>query len=297
MDAEYESEAGPSWLHGLSFPSLAPSDLAQVASTIQALFSASSPAQTQALQASLQQIQSSLEAWGLISGLAGHPDPNVRFFSAHTAQVKVSRDWSSLPDELRGPLLQLLLDQLRESIDVGGTRGLAHQPGNGVVVRKLFGALASLLLRLPFHLFPHPLLTVLQTIASTLPASIPLPASLPSSGYSTPAYTPTAHPHAYPFPSGHHPPDGSHGQLASRTRMHALEWLSISIEEITRAGLSEQKRGALRAHLEKDIPGVMEVLRGSLDRELLSQGAEGLKELDMGCKCTESWVGYGLSGE
>ena len=58
-----------------------------------ALETAGNPELAKQLQSELQRIQQTPEAWGLISGLASHDDPNVRFFSAHTAQVKISRDW------------------------------------------------------------------------------------------------------------------------------------------------------------------------------------------------------------
>lgn len=51
------------------------------------------PALAKSLQQQLQDLQARPEAWALISGLAKHEDANVRFFSAHTAQVKISRDW------------------------------------------------------------------------------------------------------------------------------------------------------------------------------------------------------------
>lgn len=51
------------------------------------------PALAKQLQQQLQDLQSRPEAWGLVAGLSRHDDANVRFFGAHTAQVKISRDW------------------------------------------------------------------------------------------------------------------------------------------------------------------------------------------------------------
>ena len=45
------------------------------------------------MQQQLFEIQKKPEAWGLILPLLDHPDPNVEFFGAHTAQVKIVRDW------------------------------------------------------------------------------------------------------------------------------------------------------------------------------------------------------------
>jgi hypothetical protein len=45
------------------------------------------------LQQDLFEIQKRPEAWGLVIPLLNHQDQNVQFFGAHTAQVKVVRDW------------------------------------------------------------------------------------------------------------------------------------------------------------------------------------------------------------
>lgn len=46
-----------------------------------------------ALQQQLFDVQKRPEAWGLIVPFLEHTDPNVQFFGAHTAQVKIVRDW------------------------------------------------------------------------------------------------------------------------------------------------------------------------------------------------------------
>ena len=45
------------------------------------------------LQQQLFEIQKQWEAWGLVIPFLEHADPNVQFFGAHTAQVKIARDW------------------------------------------------------------------------------------------------------------------------------------------------------------------------------------------------------------
>lgn len=75
-------------------------------------------------------------------------NPNARFFAAHTAQVKISRDWfvafdsidaeltsrDTLPAELRKSLLNLLLQILGHSVSPTNP----HARGNALIVRKLF---------------------------------------------------------------------------------------------------------------------------------------------------------------
>jgi hypothetical protein len=199
------------------WPQLSDDDLQQVSSLILRLYSPQlDPSTAKSLQHELQQIQSASPAWGLVTGLATHEDPNVRFFSAHTAQVKISRDWDTLPAELHPELLQLLLRTLSAAL----TPPFVYQQANAVVVRKLFGALASLMIRLPFHQFANPIVTVLHTIEATAQTA-DLPPSAPGSGYNTPV-----------------PPiDG-----VAKHRLWRLEWCGICVEEIGRAGISAQKR-------------------------------------------------------
>lgn len=53
-----------------------------------------SPDDQRRLQGELFELQRRWEAWGLVVPfLFEYTDPNVQFFGAHTAQVKISRDW------------------------------------------------------------------------------------------------------------------------------------------------------------------------------------------------------------
>ena len=53
-----------------------------------------SPDEHRRLQSELYELQRRWEAWGLVVPfLFDQTDPNVQFFGAHTAQVKISRDW------------------------------------------------------------------------------------------------------------------------------------------------------------------------------------------------------------
>ena len=83
--------------------------------------------------------------------------------------------------------------------------------------------------------------------------------------------------------------------------MWALEWLTIVVEEIGRAGISDQKRKALKRHLEVDLPGVMETIKRSMEVHTNFDSAggreEALKECEGACKCAEAWIDYGLGAE
>jgi hypothetical protein len=62
------------------------------------------PERLKRLQQDLFEIQKRPEAWGLVIPLLSHQDQNVQFFGAHTAQVKIVRDWyvsSLLPTSCR----------------------------------------------------------------------------------------------------------------------------------------------------------------------------------------------------
>ena len=84
-------------------------------------------------------------------------------------------------------------------------------------------------------------------------------------------------------------------------RLYGLEWLSISVEEIGRAAISDQKKVALKRHLEVDIKGVLEVITGSMkvhqNVNTVGGREEALKEAEAACRCAESWIDYGLGVE
>ncbi|WVQ82597.1 hypothetical protein IAT38_004727 [Cryptococcus sp. DSM 104549] len=286
----FTMEEEPALPSHLSFPVLPTSDLQQVAQTILLLFepsTSSNPGQAKYLQSELQKIQATQEAWGLIAGLAGHEDANVRFFGAHTAQVKISRDWETLPEDLRTALLSLLLNTLSDAISPSNPR--SYQSGNAVVVRKIFGSLASLLIRLSFTQFPHPILTVLQTIHSSTAAALALPPSLPSSGYNTPGLD---------QPSGFGMTASNDGQkLRHKMRLLGLEWCAICVEEIGRAALADQKRAALRRHIEKDLPAIISTITDAMNGEGSANPQERLIEAEAACRCAESWIDYGLGAD
>ncbi|OBZ74388.1 Importin-13 [Grifola frondosa] len=90
------------------------------------------------LQQELFDIQKHPEAWGLVVPFLEHEDPNVQFFGAHTAQVKIARDWSSIPEEHVLHLRDMLVELTGRSIAVGR---------NKVILRKLFVAITSLALK------------------------------------------------------------------------------------------------------------------------------------------------------
>lgn len=60
------------------------------------------------------------------------------------------------------------------------------------------------------------------------------------------------------------------------------------------------QRNALRRHLDQDLPPVMETITRSMQPILstsMGNQDEGLREAEAACRCTESWIGYGLGGE
>ncbi|KAL0571967.1 hypothetical protein V5O48_009993 [Marasmius crinis-equi] len=97
----------------------------------------------QRIQQELLDIQKLPEAWGLVIPFLNHQDQNIQFFGAHTAQVKIARDWASFPDEHAEALRDLLVQLTAHSVAIGKKK---------VVLRKLFVALSSLALKLvPQH--------------------------------------------------------------------------------------------------------------------------------------------------
>ncbi|TEB20164.1 ARM repeat-containing protein [Coprinellus micaceus] len=129
---------------GFAFlPTLSNFDVERAAHLIQLGYgpstSTTTPEDLKRIQHELFEIQKRPEAWGLVIPLLNHDDQNVQFFGAHTAQVKVARDWDAFPQEHAERLRDLLVQLTAHSIAIG-------RPN--FILRKLFVALASLAIKL-----------------------------------------------------------------------------------------------------------------------------------------------------
>ncbi|KAF8962197.1 armadillo-type protein [Flammula alnicola] len=134
--------ANPSFL-----PSLSQFDIEHAAQLIQQAYgppsSTTTPEELRRLQQDLFEIQKRPEAWGLAIPLLNNPDQNVQFFGAHTAQVKIARDWELFPGEHTEALRDLMVQLTAHSVSIGRSK---------FILRKLFVALSSLALKLaPGH--------------------------------------------------------------------------------------------------------------------------------------------------
>ena len=86
----------------------------------------------------------------MVLPLLGHHDPTVQFFGAHTAQVKIARDWYVVFERHRAPLSDILRDAFPAQ-NVESLRDLmlqltAHNAAIGrdkFILRKLFVAVRS----------------------------------------------------------------------------------------------------------------------------------------------------------
>ncbi|KAJ3573233.1 hypothetical protein NP233_g2568 [Leucocoprinus birnbaumii] len=151
VQAEPEEIGDPgSWINvwkDTSFlPSLQQSDIHQAIQLILQAYAPTqlaSPDDLKRLQHELFEIQKRPEAWGLVIPLLEHVDQNVQFFGAHTAQVKIARDWDSFPKDHAESLRDLMVQLTAHSIASGRSK---------FILRKLFVALTSLALKLvPGH--------------------------------------------------------------------------------------------------------------------------------------------------
>ncbi|KAL5498163.1 hypothetical protein ACEPAH_2293 [Sanghuangporus vaninii] len=121
-------------------PVLSQADIEQAAFLIQSAYIPGQDVEeARRMQQQLFEIQKKPEAWGLILPLLDHPDPNVEFFGAHTAQVKIVRDWDTFPQEQALPLVHVLVAASSRVIVTGKSK---------VTLRKLFVAISSLALKL-----------------------------------------------------------------------------------------------------------------------------------------------------
>jgi hypothetical protein len=89
-------------------PALAPSDITDAISLIQAAYAPIAASDFPALQSALLAMQCTPAAWGLIVPLLAHADRNVQFFGAHTVHyAKISRGkMAVLPHEEQAALCQ-----------------------------------------------------------------------------------------------------------------------------------------------------------------------------------------------
>ncbi|EGN94778.1 hypothetical protein SERLA73DRAFT_171188 [Serpula lacrymans var. lacrymans S7.3] len=123
-------------------PVLSVSDVQQAAQLIHQAYAPGahiSPDDQRRIQQELLSIQKRPEAWGLVVPFLENQDPNVQFFGAHTAQVKIARDWDSFPQDNALQLRDLLLELTVHAVLAGRTK---------VILRKLFIALTSLALKI-----------------------------------------------------------------------------------------------------------------------------------------------------
>ncbi|KAL7414593.1 armadillo-type protein [Mrakia frigida] len=221
---------------------------------IQHLYSPTSNAQPheqQELQRQLVEAQKSDASWGLIGPLLGHPDRNVRFFGAHTASVKITRDWDTLPEEQRGALLNSMLEW------TGQTASLGQE--NAVVLRKLFVALSSLIIRLSPNSFPHPLLTLLTLLTPAPSATSPPSLALPLEFFQI--------------------------IIEEVSRTGLIGTRKIEIHDVLEEGS------------EVAVGSCLGVLRRWLEDGGGDKSRQREEELSAATSCLEAWIGWGLSGE
>ncbi|TFK33337.1 armadillo-type protein [Crucibulum laeve] len=124
-------------------PALSSSDVDRAVQLIQQAYAPPTPATTpedlRRYQQEVFEIQKHPEAWGLVIPMLDHQDQNVQFFGAHTAQVKIARDWDTFPSEHAERLRDLLVQLTAHAIAIGRSK---------FILRKLFVALTSLALKL-----------------------------------------------------------------------------------------------------------------------------------------------------
>ncbi|KAL1915458.1 uncharacterized protein VTP21DRAFT_6582 [Calcarisporiella thermophila] len=87
--------------------------LEQVEGLISQMYAANDPALQKQAEEYLKLLQKEVYAWDLAPQLLGSQSVNSRFFGAHTLQIKIARDWDTLPEEkipwLREQILSWLL--------------------------------------------------------------------------------------------------------------------------------------------------------------------------------------------
>ncbi|KAG0332331.1 hypothetical protein BG004_001301, partial [Podila humilis] len=92
---------------------MAAPSLPQVEEVIQQFYSSQDPSYQKSAQEYLHNLQKEGFAWDLASHLLSSSNENSQFFGAHTYQVKISRDWQTIPEDrvewMRGELIRWLV--------------------------------------------------------------------------------------------------------------------------------------------------------------------------------------------
>ncbi|KAI8372980.1 armadillo-type protein [Radiomyces spectabilis] len=88
----------PPWLGSLPL-FMEPLHIDHVQKLIEELYSSTDPQTAKQIQEQLQAIQRQPQAWSIASQLLSLPSDHCRFFGAHTFQMKIVREWNSLPVE------------------------------------------------------------------------------------------------------------------------------------------------------------------------------------------------------
>ncbi|KAI9314640.1 armadillo-type protein [Dichotomocladium elegans] len=91
--------------------------LDHVQQLIEGLYSASGPDVAKGIQEQLQAIQRQQQAWELASQLLSSSSDQCRFFGALTFQIKIARDWATLPENRIDWLRHELLSWIIRSCD------------------------------------------------------------------------------------------------------------------------------------------------------------------------------------
>ncbi|SCV73668.1 BQ2448_6098 [Microbotryum intermedium] len=210
------------------------------------------------LQAQLQTIQSNPESWTLISPILSS-DPSsassypsqVRFFAASTLQLKIAREWDSLPEEQHELIKEQLLDWSSRSAasshprssspaTVTSSSSLQDNVGERIVLRKLASALTSLSLRLFNHGWDDWLLHIITRLVA-----------------------------------------------AGTSTEGVLQVLSVVIEQVARAELSGTKRSSYMGSLTSSTPMIVSTLSSSLS---LPPSPTTFSEINSALQCFHSFL-------
>ncbi|KIY50663.1 ARM repeat-containing protein [Fistulina hepatica ATCC 64428] len=120
-------------------PILPPDDVQRVTQLILHMTTRASSDEVKAMEREILVMQQPVEAWGLVIPLLNHESPAVQFFGAHTAQVKITRDWEQIPPDAMVPIRDLMIQLTAHALATAKPK---------MTTRKLFVALSSLALRL-----------------------------------------------------------------------------------------------------------------------------------------------------
>lgn len=229
-----------------------PAGFALFESLVQRFYRPGPSQDIQILEKNLQAIQVSEQGWQVADALLQSGDRDVRFFGALTFTIKIKRDWDTLSETDKAPLLARLLQHLVR---------LTNRIESALVLKKLCNALIA------YHLMPdaswrQPVLDVMVALAR-------------GQGLHFEGFSPSII-----------------ARNIGSLQLQVSLWVAMGLAEEAKQALAvNSENHQYHERIGTNVHDVVPLLSASMDLSI-QRGEMGLKHVREGMKCFHSWVTY-----